>query len=54
MNKKLITIVGFFIMAITMINIINPSSKIELVETDETKKIVKEEKIELTLTNTLM
>lgn len=54
MNKKLITVVGFFIMAITMINIINPSSKIELVETDETEKIVKEEKIELTLTNTLI
>ena len=54
MNKKLITIVGFFIMATTMINIINPSSKIELVETDETEKIVKEEKIELTLTNTLI
>ena len=54
MNKKLITVVGFFIMATTMINIINPSSKIELVETDEIEKIVKEEKIELTLTNTLI
>lgn len=51
MNKKLITIIGFFIMATTMINIINPSSKIESVETE---KIVKEEKIELTLTNTLI
>lgn len=54
MNKKLITLMGFFIMATTMINIINPSNKIELVETQKIEKIEKEEKIELTLTNTLI